>query len=71
MPATVTLLTDRRQRAPYGLHGGAPGATGINSLEHEGMVTQLPGKVTLDVHAGDILIISTPGGGGFLPEAKS
>ncbi|HLI88581.1 MAG TPA: hydantoinase B/oxoprolinase family protein [Ktedonobacteraceae bacterium] len=65
-PATVTLLTDRRRRAPYGLHGGEPGATGSNSLEREGQVTPLPGKVTLDVRPGDVLIICTPGGGGFL-----
>jgi 5-oxoprolinase (ATP-hydrolysing) len=67
VPMHVTLLTDRRQRAPYGLHGGQPGMVGINKLEHQGMVSQLPGKVTLDVQAGDVLTICTPGGGGFLP----
>lgn len=66
--ARVTLLTERRIYAPYGLQGGEPGATGINSLEHDGRVTQLPGKTTLDVQPGDILTISTPGGGGFLPK---
>ena len=29
-PATVTLLTERRQSAPYGLRGGGPGAAGEN-----------------------------------------
>ena len=67
----VTLLTDRRQRAPYGLHGGQPGAVGINSLEHQGVVSQLPGKVTLDVQTGDLLTICTPGGGGFLLEEEA
>jgi 5-oxoprolinase (ATP-hydrolysing) len=71
VPATVTLLTDRRKRAPYGLYGGEPGAPGINALEHAGVVTELPGKVTVDVQAGDILIICTPGGGGFLPKEES
>jgi N-methylhydantoinase B/oxoprolinase/acetone carboxylase alpha subunit len=28
-PATVTLLTERRKRAPYGLHGGEPGGRGF------------------------------------------
>lgn len=71
-PATVTLLTERRKRAPYGLHGGEAGAPGINMLEHDGIVRQLPGKVTFDVQVGDVLSICTPGGGGFLsPGAKS
>ncbi len=71
VPATVTLLTDRRRRPPYGLYGGAAGAPGRNTLEHAGMVRELPGKVTFDVEAGDVLTISTPGGGGFLPEEES
>ncbi|HWZ20847.1 MAG TPA: hydantoinase B/oxoprolinase family protein, partial [Ktedonobacteraceae bacterium] len=65
-PATVTLLTERRKRAPYGLFGGEPGAVGKNVLEHDGAITQLPGKATFDVSIGDILSIYTPGGGGFL-----
>ena len=69
-PATVTLLTDRRKQAPYGLHGGEPGATGVNMLEREGVTTVLPGKTTLDVQAGDVVTICTPGGGGFLPKEE-
>jgi len=65
-PARVTLLTERRKRAPYGLFGGNPGAVGKNVLEHDGTITQLPGKATFDVSIGDILSIYTPGGGGFL-----
>lgn len=66
--ATVTLLTERRNRAPYGLWGGKAGQTGANSLEHLGERRSLASKVTLDVGAGDILSIHTPGGGGYLPE---
>jgi 5-oxoprolinase (ATP-hydrolysing) len=66
-PATVTLLTERRKRAPYGLHGGEAGAVGINMLERDERVTQLPGKVTFEARVGDVLSICTPGGGGFLP----
>ena len=65
-PARVTLLTDRRVHAPYGLFGGEPGAVGINTLERDGTITKLPGKTTFDIKVGDILSISTPGGGGFL-----
>ena len=64
-PARVTLLTERREHAPYGLFGGEPGAVGINTLERNGTITKLPGKATFDVKVGDILSISTPGGGGF------
>lgn len=70
-PATVTLLTDRRQHAPYGLAGGEAGAKGKNTLERQGSVTQLPGKITFDVQVGDILTIDTPGGGGFLYKEAS
>lgn len=67
-PATVTLLTERRKYAPYGLWGGAPGRPGVNLLEREGERRKLAGKETLDVIVGDVLCIHTPGGGGFLPE---
>jgi N-methylhydantoinase B/oxoprolinase/acetone carboxylase alpha subunit len=65
VPATVTLLTERRTYAPYGLHGGQPGATGKNSLQRQGVSKRLPAKTTFDVQAGDILTIETPGGGGY------
>jgi N-methylhydantoinase A/oxoprolinase/acetone carboxylase beta subunit len=70
-PATVTLLTERRKRAPYGLHGGEAGATGINMLAREKEFTRLPAKVTFDVQVGDVLSICTPGGGGFLPQEEN
>lgn len=66
-PATVTLLTERRVNAPYGLWGGAPGSTGVNSLERAGQRQMLAGKVTLEVQTGDILCLATPGGGGLFP----
>jgi N-methylhydantoinase B len=60
-PAAVTLLTERRRRQPWGLHAGASGAAGEN--RYNGKL--LPGKVTLDVRAGEQLSVSTPGGGGW------
>lgn len=63
--AQVSLLTERRQSQPYGLHGGQPGASGRNLLIREGETTDLPDKGTFDLQAGDILSIRTPGGGGF------
>jgi len=60
-PTTVTLLTERRCRQPWGLQAGASGAAGENRYNG----TLLPGKVTLDVQAGERLSVSTPGGGGW------
>ena len=60
-PATVTLLTERRRHAPWGLDGGAAGRPGEILLNGE----PLPGKISLLVRRGDRLSISTPGGGGW------
>ena len=67
-PLTVSLLTERRgEYAPFGLEGGGPGAVGQNWLRRAGAEhhEELPGKVQLEVSAGDVLTIETPGGGGF------
>lgn len=64
-PATVTLLTERRRTAPYGLHGGGPGTPGRNILIRDGREQELPGKAELQVRPGDVLRIETPGGGGW------
>jgi N-methylhydantoinase B len=60
-PAHLTLLTERRRHAPWGLAGGAPAQVGVNRLNDE----VLPGKCERSVSAGDVLIIETPGGGGW------
>ncbi|MBE3558738.1 MAG: hydantoinase B/oxoprolinase family protein [Ktedonobacteraceae bacterium] len=65
VPADVTLLTERRRFAPYGLQGGAPGMCGENRLIHEGKETVLPGKVHFRAASGDRLIVCSPGGGGW------
>jgi N-methylhydantoinase B len=66
--ATVTILSERRETAPYGLQGGAPGTPGRNVLVRAGAEQDLPGKVELQVMAGDLLSLRTPGGGGWGPE---
>jgi N-methylhydantoinase B len=66
IPATVTLLSERRKTRPYGLHGGGPGAPGENVLIKGGVEEiQLASKETLEVEPGDVLSIRTPGGGGW------
>ncbi|MBW1685057.1 MAG: hydantoinase B/oxoprolinase family protein, partial [Deltaproteobacteria bacterium] len=65
-PVTVSLLTERRKTAPYGLQGGAPGARGRNALERrDGTTQELRGRDTLRLEAGECLRIETPGGGGY------
>jgi N-methylhydantoinase B/oxoprolinase/acetone carboxylase alpha subunit len=71
VPVTISLLTERRVVPPYGLAGGAPGATGRNVLiAADGSQRGLPGKSTLHLEAGERLRLETPGGGGWgAPEA--
>jgi N-methylhydantoinase B/oxoprolinase/acetone carboxylase alpha subunit len=61
-PAEVTILADRRKRGPWGLAGGSAGKPGANILAPSKV---LPGKTRIDVKAGEVLRIETPGGGGW------
>lgn len=66
--AEVTILSERRRAGPAGAMGGGPGAPGENLLiESGGEAHPLPGKVTFRARSGDLLRISTPGGGGWGP----
>jgi N-methylhydantoinase B len=60
-PCRLSLIAERRARAPQGARGGLPGAPGRDLLNGE----DLPAKVTRDLAAGDLLRIETPGGGGY------
>ena len=61
----ATLLTERRRRGPYGLAGGQAGQPGENVIIRDGKEIPLPGKGTVDLQAGDVLSLRTPGGGGY------
>ncbi len=61
----VTLLSERRVFAPYGLQGAKPGKPGKNVLIRSNQKKALPGKGTFELQAGDIISINTPGGGGY------
>jgi N-methylhydantoinase B len=68
--ADVTILSDRRERAPYGLFGGKPGTRGKNSILRgkrgkSVRIIAIPGKARFEVKAGDVLRIESPGGGGY------
>ncbi len=64
--ARVSLQSDRRVTGPYGLHGGASGATGQNAVaDRSGIVKPLPGKGSVTLAPGETVIVETPGGGGW------
>jgi N-methylhydantoinase B/oxoprolinase/acetone carboxylase alpha subunit len=69
-PAEVTILSDRRQRGPWGLSGGKAGKPGRNTLIRRGRKSVLPAqllpaKTRIEIGEGDLLRIETPGGGGW------
>jgi 5-oxoprolinase (ATP-hydrolysing) len=66
-PLTISLISERRgPHPPYGMAGGAPGALGRNTLiRSDGTEVELPGIIQFAVEPGDMLVIDTPGGGGF------
>ncbi len=67
-PMTVSTLSGHRRVPPYGMAGGSPGALGRNWVEHtDGRVHDLAGCDSVDVGAGDVLVVETPGGGGYGP----
>ncbi|MDD3448348.1 MAG: hydantoinase B/oxoprolinase family protein, partial [Gammaproteobacteria bacterium] len=69
---TAALLSGHRVVPPYGLAGGAPGACGRNAVERaDGRREALPGCTRVKMGPGDVLVVETPGGGGYGdPEAK-
>ena len=61
----VTLLADRRTRGPWGLAGGADGASGRTFItRHDGSIEPVPGKFSTRLRKGERVTIETPGGGG-------
>ena len=65
---TVSLITERRTSAPWGLSGGESGSVGENWLLPGGVESsaeRLPDKVTQRIGPGDVIRMRTPGGGGW------
>jgi N-methylhydantoinase B len=57
----LSILSERRRRAPQGRQGGEPGRQGLNLLNG----VALPSKTTRDLGRGDVVRIETPGGGAY------
>lgn len=63
---TASTLSGHRRVAPYGLAGGEPGGLGRNLVHRaDGTVVEFAGSDSVDLRAGDVLEIHTPGGGGY------
>ncbi len=63
-PMQAAILSDRRDRGPWGLAGGSAGQPGLNQLQRDGETVALASKCAFHARPGDILRIETPGGGG-------
>jgi 5-oxoprolinase (ATP-hydrolysing) len=70
--ASLSVLSQHRTTAPYGLRGGSPGAPGRQQIiRASGEVITLGSVDGCEVGPGDRLILETPGGGGWgEPEAQ-
>ena len=62
----AAILSNRRLVPPFGLSGGTDGRPGANRVERAGgTVETLASTAAIDMAAGDVLVIETPGGGGY------
>jgi N-methylhydantoinase B len=62
----VTLLSERRTRAPWGLNGGSDAASGQTSvIRANGSVETMPAKFSTRLRKGERIRIESPGGGGW------
>jgi 5-oxoprolinase (ATP-hydrolysing) len=64
--AELSMLTQHRVEAPFGMAGGRPGARGRQRVVREdGQVVELASVDGCSLRQGDLLIVETPGGGGY------
>jgi 5-oxoprolinase (ATP-hydrolysing) len=65
-PMTAVMLADRRRIPPFGVDGGLPGAVGRNWVERaDGAREEFGASFEVQMRAGDVFVVQTPGGGGF------
>ncbi|HLW11300.1 MAG TPA: hydantoinase B/oxoprolinase family protein [Casimicrobiaceae bacterium] len=69
-PMTAVMLANHRRISPFGVAGGAPGALGRNWVERvDGSREDYGATFQVEMNAGDVLVVETPGGGGFGEDA--
>ncbi|SFK96971.1 5-oxoprolinase (ATP-hydrolysing) [Nitrosomonas aestuarii] len=62
----AAILSNHRRIAPFGLHGGENGVTGCNWVERKNaVVEELGACASVQLEPGDVMVIETPGGGGY------
>jgi 5-oxoprolinase (ATP-hydrolysing) len=66
-PMTASILSNGRRHGSFGLAGGEPGRPGANRVERAGGggVVALDHIGSVEMAAGDVFVIETPGGGGY------
>ncbi len=65
-PMHVSVISERRETAPFGLKGGKDGAKGLNILIRSGEEEKHLGfRVDQVFQPGESILIKTPGGGGY------
>jgi 5-oxoprolinase (ATP-hydrolysing) len=63
---TASILSGHRRIPPFGMAGGQAGQTGKNWVERvSGKQEILGGTATVELEAEEVLVIETPGGGGY------
>jgi 5-oxoprolinase (ATP-hydrolysing) len=63
---TASILSNHRKIPPYGMAGGSAAKTGNNWIQRaDGKIEQLDSTDTVEMEAGDVFVIETPGGGGY------
>lgn len=67
IPMMASILSERRVVKPYGMDGGEDGRCGRNMWVkgEDGEIMSIGGKNSVEMKAGDRLVIETPGGGGY------
>ncbi len=65
-PMTAVIVSSRRNVAPFGIGGGAPGLAGRQWVDRAaGGQDVLTGTDRAELLPGDVFVIETPGGGGY------
>jgi 5-oxoprolinase (ATP-hydrolysing) len=65
-PMTASILSNARVHPAFGMAGGSAGAVGINRVvRRDGTQQDVPHIAQVDMQAGDVFEIHTPGGGGY------
>jgi 5-oxoprolinase (ATP-hydrolysing) len=65
-PVALSVLTQHRNNPPYGMAGGEPGSVGTQYIKKtSGAIIDLASIDSAEAEAGDILVMLTPGGGGY------